>query len=278
MPSPIQKKILKIIPSGLILGNLAFVAVFAQDQSQAQVTNTSLASSLQAGQEAMASKEEPAISQKEENLSEIQKQARIYREQGFKLQTLGNIDGAMSLYQKAVELDPSYPVVYNDLGVIFETKGLAVRAEESYLKAISLDPYCLSAYSNLASLYENKGDYNNASFYWYQRVKLGLELGLEDDPWAKRAKQRLEDIDLISGGSSEYGLIGFMEEVARLKNLQRLYNKELAKSYFEKASLSYNRHDYPLALKQAIDAQQLDPDNTEIQNFIEKVLLRSLSR
>ena len=71
--------------------------------------------------------------QEEKNLSELQKQARSYRAQGLELQCIGNMDAAMSLYQKAIELDPAYPVAYNDLGIIYEAKGLIDRAEESYL-------------------------------------------------------------------------------------------------------------------------------------------------
>jgi len=207
-------------------------------------------------------------------LSELQKQARLYRIQGLDLQLVGNLDGAMNLYQKAVQLDPTYSVVYNDLGIIYEAKGLFTQAEDSYLKAIKIDPYYLSVYSNLAMLYESHRNFDKAIFYWTKRMKLGLA----NDPWTQKAKQHLEDIYLILGKTNEFEALDLAKEVTKQKSINRESDKELANSYFQKAKLSYEREDYVLAFKQALDASQMDPSNPEIEKFIEKVLKRSLSK
>ena len=100
-------------------------------------------------------------------LSETQAMAREYREQGLAFQRQGDPVTALSFYQKAVELDPAYAVVYNDLGVVYEAMRFIDRAEESYLKAVKLDPEYLSAYTNLALLYENKRDLEKAERICY---------------------------------------------------------------------------------------------------------------
>lgn len=218
--------------------------------------------------------------QEEKNLSALQKQARMYRAQGLELQRIGNADDAMSLYQKAVELDPSYAIAYNDLGIICEAKGFTDRAEEYYLKSIEIDPDYLSAYTNLALLYETKRDLDKAAAYWKKRA----ELGLPDDPWTQKARKRLEDINLVLSNMPleevlrEQEVVELLKEVATQKTVMEKDDKELAKNHFGKAKQSYDKEDYATAIKEALDAQQLDPANKEIEKFIEKVQTRALSR
>ena len=68
-----------------------------------------------------------------------------------------------------------------------------------------------------------------------------------------------------------------LRKLAR-KSLLKENNKELAKEYFRKAKLSYNKQNYAAAFKQALDARQLDPANSEVEEFIEKIQIRALSR
>jgi tetratricopeptide (TPR) repeat protein len=216
---------------------------------------------------------------KEETLSVLQQQGRFYRQEGLKLQNRGDLDAAMALYQKAIELDPAYAVTYNDLGIVYEAKGLLDEAEKCYLKSTRADPYYLSAYSNLALLYENKRDLEKAAYYWQKRT----EMGLPGDPWTLKAKQRLKDIEMVLssapiGESKQEDIFGFLKDVSKKKTILKKDDKELAKNYFEKAQSSFRKGDEVTALKIAIDANQLDPSNREIEKFISKVQTRLLSR
>lgn len=227
--------------------------------------------------------QQASLPQKKEKLSLSQEQARGYRSEGLRLQSIGNLDAAMSLYQKALELDPAYAVVYNDLGIIYEIKGFFARAEESYLKSLSIAPNYLSAYSNLALFYENQRDLDRATFYWQKRAKLGLL----DDPWTQKAIQRLKDIRSVQEPASferetrEQEMVGLMKDVLEQKSVVRSSQydiKVLAQKYFDEAKRSYYEGNYATAVKQAVDAQQLDPANKEIEKFIEKAQIRALSR
>jgi len=210
-------------------------------------------------------------------LSETQAMAREYREQGLAFQRQGDPVTALSFYQKAVELDPAYAVVYNDLGVVYEAMRFIDRAEESYLKAVKLDPEYLSAYTNLALLYENKRDLEKAESFWKKRA----ELGISDDPWTEKARARLKDIySVLSANPAEdqreQEVVSFLSEVESKKSLLRGDKKALSKDYFEKARRLYQKGDALSAWKQASDASQLDPSNTEIKDFIDKLQERML--
>jgi tetratricopeptide (TPR) repeat protein len=216
---------------------------------------------------------------KEETLTELEIQARNYRLKGLEFQQTGDLDSAMSFYQKAIELDPKYSIAYNDLGIIYEAKGLINQAEESYLKAIKIDPHNLGAFTNLALLYEGKRELEKAGFYWQKRAELGLPF----DPWTEKAKKRLNDIRLVLSDRPfeefrEQEVIGLMKELETQKSILKKDNKEQAKAYFGKAKLSFKKGDEVTALKLAIDASQLDPSNLEIEEFINKIQARLLAK
>jgi len=220
-----------------------------------------------------------AVSGKPLELNALQSQAREYRDAGVKRQDTGDLDTAMNLYQKAIELDPVYAVAYNDLGVIYEAKGMIDRAEESYLKAIKVDPYYLSTYSNLALFYENKRELSKAAYCWNKR----LELGDFNDPWTQKARQRLEDIRLSlspkpASDTREQDLLKLMKDISHEKDMLGRDNKMLANKHFLKAKESYAKSDYATAVREGLDAQFLDPDNKEINDLVEKAQQRALTR
>lgn len=214
-----------------------------------------------------------------DDLTAFQHQARMYRAQGLESQNMGNIDSAMALYQKAIELDPMFPDVYNDLGIIYEAKGYYDRAEEVYLKAVKLDPAYLSAYSNLALMYEGQRNLDKAAFYWQKRA----EMGLNDDPWTLKAKRRLEDIRMAVSDRplqeiKEREVIGLANNVSIEKFILKRDNAELGRYYFRKAKQDYERGEDVAALKKTIDAAQLDPANDDIKEFEQKLQTRLLSK
>lgn len=121
--------------------------------------------------------------------------ARSYRDKGYEAQDRGDIDSAISWYQKATNLDPDYAVPHNDLGILFEAKGWLDRAESEYRKALELDFDYGKAHTNLALLYERKGELEKAAFHWMRRYRLGRS----GDAWTDEARQRLEKLGLIEG-------------------------------------------------------------------------------
>lgn len=217
--------------------------------------------------------------EQENSLTVLKQQARDYRDEGFRLQEVGDLEGALKLYQKSVGIDPTYHVVYNDLGVLYEAQGELDQAELSYLKALKIDPYYLSTYSNLALFYEGKRELGKAAYCWKKRV----ELGDPHDPWTLKARQRLEDIRLTSSqkpvaDTQEREVVSLMKDVANEKYVLKHDDKAFARKKLLEAKLNYVKEDYATAIRDALDAQYLDPDNKDIEDFIEKTQSRALTR
>lgn len=126
----------------------------------------------------------------ETGLSESRKQALIYRLEGLRLQKSGNIEVALSFFQKAIETDPALAAAYNDIGIIYETMDSPEPAEKAYLEAIKLDQEFAGPYANLALLYESQDQMDKAVFHWARRA----EMGIEEDPWRKKAKDRCDEL------------------------------------------------------------------------------------
>jgi len=188
------------------------------------------------------------------------KQAEKYRMKGYRAQQLGNLQAALSYYQRAMQADPYYAVVYNDLGVVYEATGKRQAAKEAYFRAIALNPKLLSAYSNLASLFEQEGDRKNAAYYW----KMRMDLGDWDDEWTWKAKQHLDD---ITGVSHERP--GTPPPSAGLSQDYQANPEREAKYHVMRGREFYNSGEYLAALKEFMRAVMLDPNNREAEQLAE---------
>jgi len=225
----------------------------------------------------------------------MQRQARIYRDQGFALQEKGNLEEALAYYQKAIMMDPAYAMVYNDIGIIFEVAGYKDQAKDMYLKAIEVAPDYPNSYSNLAMLYEEFKDYASAIVCWVKRATMGDP----NDSWAIAARRRLEEIARVF--PKAYGVVGEAdkkiialthggtydstgsyvrpkEQISLLEEektvstvIPRMDSKSRALGYLNQAKESFSRGEFVLALKDATVAEYLDSSNREISAFVEKV-------
>ena len=117
----------------------------------------------------------------------LREEAVNYRVQGYEAQRRGDLAAALSLYQKAAQLDPTYPTPQNDAGVMLEESGRMEEAEQAYQRALTLSPGYLEAHANLAMLYERMGQKEKAVYHWMKRYQLGDAA----DPWTAKAEERL---------------------------------------------------------------------------------------
>ncbi len=101
--------------------------------------------------------------------------AEAYVGLGEALAAKGDVDGAVSAYQKALAFNAVNPRVHVSLGKIYYIeKGLYYESVSAYKKAIDLDPRSVEARMGLGEVYEDKGLYREA-INEYRRV-------IETDP------------------------------------------------------------------------------------------------
>ncbi len=55
---------------------------------------------------------------------------------------------AIYRWERAVEIDPTYPAAFNDLAVAYEHEGQLEKAREAYKKALALDPHNVQIQQN----------------------------------------------------------------------------------------------------------------------------------
>lgn len=165
----------------------------------------------------------------------LREEAVAYRTRGYESQQRGDTAGALSDYQKAAALDPSYPTPHNDIGVLLEGAGWLQEAEQAYHRALALNPNYLEPHANVAMLYEQMGQREKAISHWLKRYQLGEP----SDPGTIRAEERL----LALGVSSSHpGLLG------RSFSRERLAGREFqaqAQSLEEFRSLTETHGDWP---------------------------------
>ncbi len=117
--------------------------------------------------------------------------AEDYRVKGFIEQKKGNLNDALTYYDKALSMGLKNAMVLNDIGIVCEKIGVFLKAEYYYREAIELDPNYLPAYMNIAYLYIEKGFPEKATKY----LKKRYELGRHGDFWTERAKEELIRLD-----------------------------------------------------------------------------------
>ncbi len=280
MPAnPLGKNIKNITA---ILGVLFFASfAFAQESNSSGSGNQGYVIDSKIPEpkkEAMLSGKEATLSLpsflRKPELSELQKQARLYRMQGIELQQRGDLDGALAFYQKGLEYDPAYVVLYNDLGVIYEAKGQPDLAESYYLKAVKIDPNYISTYSNLAGFYETKRDLDKALVYWKKRA----ELGAPGDLWTQKAKRRIADFSEImpdlKGLAAENEAIRLTKDIAEKKEAEKISSFKEARSSLELAEKLYAAGNYNMAKDELMKSLALNPQDKEALNLLDSTNIK----
>lgn len=82
------------------------------------------------------------------------------------LQSKGQLDHAISLFQKVCEVDPAFPGSYFHLGCIYREMGAIDDAIYNFEKAIKLDPKFSGSYVNLGNIYRERGLLDDAIEYY----------------------------------------------------------------------------------------------------------------
>lgn len=120
---------------------------------------------------------------------EVLPTAEAYTFLGWAYSFQGRYDEAIAECRKAIDLDPDYGNPYNDIGAYLIEKGRldeAVEWLEKATQAKRYDSYCYPLY-NLGRVHEQKGDWPNALGYYRRALESNPQYSLAD-----RALRRLQ--------------------------------------------------------------------------------------
>jgi len=204
----------------------------------------------------------------------VKEEAKAYRDEGYRLQALGDYERALVYYQKAVQMDPDFVEVYNDIGVVQEALGNDDRALTMYEKVLEMNPGYLPAYTNLAFLYERKGNIEKASYYWIKRY----ELGEQGDYWQEVAQQHLLKLGTypqVRKKMLERQAAKLSRELIYKSEQKRLKSIEEAELHFDVGNRAFIDGDYELAVKEFTTVLYLNPSDEELKNKAREMYQRS---
>lgn len=200
--------------------------------------------------------------------SEFSQEATEYRKKGYEAQQAGDIEMAIIYYKKAIALDPFYATPHNDLGIAYEMKGFLNKALEEYQTAIRINPEFAEAHMNLALLYERINKIEEAIPHFVKRV----ELGNSDDPWTKKAWEKIWKYDPEQAKEVEARILA--QEVARKIQTRKETNKIIAEKHYQKGIFYFEKKFYENAYLELRQAVSLVPENKKYQEMYKKADLQ----
>lgn len=103
---------------------------------------------------------------------------------------------AEELYRRATETDPNYVLAFFDLGNVLDELERPDESIDAYQRSVVLSPLYADAHYNLALAFERKGDRRAALRHWQAYVRLD-----KAGPWAEHARgqiRRLLDREKLS--------------------------------------------------------------------------------
>lgn len=98
--------------------------------------------------------------------------AKIYYSKGLAESDIGNYEGAVKYYKKAVEEDPEFAFAWDNLGLSYRQLNQYDDAIDAYNKSLKIDPNGLLPLQNIAIAYIYKEEYQKAIRAYKQLAKI----------------------------------------------------------------------------------------------------------
>ena len=174
---------------------------------------------------------------------------------GVYCEGLGDLEGAVGEYQKALETNPQSSLLHLNLASVFIQKNNPAQATEELKQSIKLAPEAVQPHALLALVYaaQDKADLATGEYI------LALENATKAEP---------ENIDIYKG----LGVIYLQQN--KLKQAEGIFKLILnlapadPQAHFYLGNIYYNLEDYPSVEEELKSAIKLKPDYHEALNFL----------
>lgn len=178
-------------------------ATFGAQRLAALVQEFSLHRDHESTRSVLSQSEHGAVVSLQSLAHKSDKRARKLSEKGLRKYGRHHDAEALSLLQRAVEIDPRWSILQNNLGVVYGLLGKNKEAQQAFQQAIELDSSAALSYVNLAKVALNTHQYHVAETAARQALRMvplspeaRIMLGLAEvaqNHWTPEARQLLEE-------------------------------------------------------------------------------------
>ncbi|MBR2518182.1 MAG: tetratricopeptide repeat protein [Selenomonadaceae bacterium] len=227
------------------------VAILRQnnDLQDAIQRNDELAENLQEQYRSATSQDEKNQIREQINDADREFLAEQKLDAGNKLYYAKNYNGAMKLYDEAIQINPNYFGAYNNRGNVYDDLRQYERAIQDYDKAIELNPNYVLAYNNRGSVYDNLNQYDRAIQDYDEAIRLNPNF---DKAYYNRGNAYLH--------KQQY------EQAFQNFDKAIQINPNYALAYNNRGIIHFHNKQYERAVKDFDRAIQLNPNYTEAYN------------
>jgi tetratricopeptide (TPR) repeat protein len=109
-------------------------------------------------------------------LKEKPTEARIYHNLGINMKRAGNLEGALTYYKNAMDLEPANSVFLYNTGVLYNITSQYGDAIDVLEKSISNNRENVYAYLALGDAFEKKNEHQKALYVYRDLVSLGVNV------------------------------------------------------------------------------------------------------
>lgn len=177
------------------------------------------------------------------------KLAEAHNQFALKFREMGNLDEALVLVNRAIELYPGYAVAYNNRGLIKKEKKSPGEALIDFNKAIELDANLKAAYVNRTGIKQDNGDFDDALADYNRAIEL--------EPDSAMAYKRRGELKWKKGDAD-----GALADLSKAIEL----NPKLGAAYLSRAHIKGVNGSLDEALADYNKAIELKPDSAMAHN------------
>ncbi len=214
----------------------------------------------------------PEMQSVEEKLNIIEDQLEInsYIDQALTQVRNDDIDGAISMLQSLIKIDPNQSLAYFNLGNLWARKNRLDLAEASFKRAVEIQPDYSEAHQRLGQIYERLGYFDRAKGE-YQKAQTPLQrtdrFRMELDTLIARIEQQIkiteasarglyqESQKLLQEGDSE-GAIKSMEQAISV-------HPEDPTLHYKLGELYYQNNKIDLAINEMLGVLEFNPGDIQ---------------
>jgi tetratricopeptide (TPR) repeat protein len=174
---------------------------------------------------------------------------------GEALERQNKVDEAMAHYQTALKIKPDLPEAHNNIGALLAKQGHTEEAIQYYQNALQIRPHYALAHFNLASALVEKGDIEQGTRHYY--------IAIEYQPAYAEAHIKLGDL-FLNLGEREKAINHYMAALQIDPNWIEAYNN-LGIALMQEGNIE-------AAIRQFQKALQLKPDFEMAENNLKRAV------